>query len=537
MEDSENFKLKYMKYKNKYTNLKNKMSQHKSDCKPNMSLTDILTNNFDKNEFNTKIMFEKKIVNAIKLSLTDFFSCVTQNEFKIKISDVGIFIKSNEFQTIWNWEELKKKFPSKMSLFSEFRNKLVDQLVQTIFDFFPDCITINNKQKYQECVSHASGSSGEQANDFSDYDLTITGCSGVSEIIQIFNSVIIEVFKSTPFEAFDTNLYGYSFLIPVNSKTTRNNKILWTTMRINNTKIYRELKSSNLQISRQDMWAYLRLLSLCNQNPLIILQNEKHNQFFETENNNLNEISVSKKAKLYLDHMKQFELLMEENIDTNIMTNSESLNNVIIENLIDVLSNMNYYGDETYFTQGAFVHVVGLMFYYNDLDLLEMTRLVTFQQLIHSMIENLAYFVKSKNCMIVSIKYFQRFLNAYNLLCIKTNGELKCGNWTELNNTMTFIKLNLRNASNDKIIELVKISQTPTLSIDEFVSQYKSELYHKFNEYIQNIETIVINTTTTNNTKHYYLFQMLKLLKYSIDNLQIYTDITIDFRNGIFIIN
>jgi hypothetical protein len=34
--------------------------------------------------------------------------------------------------------------------------------------------------------------------------------------------------------------------------------------------------------------------------------------------------------------------------------------------MIDALSNMNYYGDETYFTQGTFAHVVGTMIYYKD---------------------------------------------------------------------------------------------------------------------------------------------------------------------------
>ena len=34
--------------------------------------------------------------------------------------------------------------------------------------------------------------------------------------------------------------------------------------------------------------------------------------------------------------------------------------------MINCLSYMNYYGDETYFTTGAFMHVVGTMFYYRN---------------------------------------------------------------------------------------------------------------------------------------------------------------------------
>jgi hypothetical protein len=54
---------------------------------------------------------------------------------------------------------------------------------------------------------------------------------------------------------------------------------------------------------------------------------------------------------------------------------------------------MNYYGDATYFTQGTFAHVVGTMFYYGGKTNCEKTALLSKRQLLHSLIENLAYFI------------------------------------------------------------------------------------------------------------------------------------------------
>lgn len=539
IKDMQNFKQKYIKYKTKYNNLKNNFNTKKSSCNSSYkSLDDLLDNHFYQNNFDTKMMFENKMVSTLKLSLEDYFNCIISNDFKIKITDTNVLIIFNEKQTIWNWEQIKKNYPSKMHIFSQFRNKLIDHLVQRIFEFFPDCLTVKGKQKHQECVSHASGSSGDQANDFSDYDLTITGCSGVSYIIQIFNSIITNVFNCTPFEAFDTNLYGYSFLIPENSKTTRNNQILWTIVENDSNydqsqKVYRELKSINIKIHKQDIWAYHRLLSLFGDNQLILLKNEQQNQWSKIKNNNLHNLAISKKAELYLHNMRNFEILMEEHIDANIAHNNEITNNALVEKLIDTLSNMNYYGDETYFTQGAFVHVVGLMFYHHYLSPEQMSKLITHQQLIHSMIENLAYFIKSKNCIIISIKYLQRFLDAYNLLCIKTNGELKCGNWIQLNQIMTFIKANLRNASNEKILDTISKSIYVTFSVNEFIDYYKLELHNAFNNYIKNLDGVYIEPTDIND-KQYYLIQMLTILTYTINNLQIHTNIVIRNQNGIF---
>ena len=62
--------------------------------------------------------------------------------------------------------------------------------------------------------------------------------------------------------------------------------------------------------------------------------------------------------------MSNFEKIMHEQTDNIIET---SKINDTKKELIQNLSNMNYYGDETYFTQGAFVHVVGLMYLKNQL--------------------------------------------------------------------------------------------------------------------------------------------------------------------------
>ena len=105
---------------------------------------------------------------------------------------------------------IKQKINIKMQEFFNFRLNLVDTLIDKIFEFY-GCTS-------DSCTKSASGSVGADANLFSDYDLTITEHNFLAtKIIQTFNSVIEETFGSTPFEVFDTNLYGYSGLIPVST--------------------------------------------------------------------------------------------------------------------------------------------------------------------------------------------------------------------------------------------------------------------------------------------------------------------------------
>lgn len=543
---TEDYKHKYMKYKAKYTN-------EKQIVQLGGSIDDILEKHFDTDQFDLKILFEKKLANTIKLALID---CINDSvmDVKLVLKDGNVKISSGGKIFNWKWETIKKNLPNKMHFFAEFRNKLVDHLIARIFEFFPDCITVEKNSsiitKKQECVSIASGSSGQLANEFSDYDLTITGCSGVSHIIQIFNSVIIDVFGNTPFETFDTNLYGYSFLIPENSKTTRNNQKLWTKLNINqNPKIYRELKSTNLKISKQDIWAYRRLLSYIYDNREeipIMLSNQTQMEWFETHDNNLSVLPIKEKSAKYLEKMRMFENLMIEFEDYKLDDSTQKTEK--IENLIDSLSNMNYYGDETYFTQGSFVHVVGLTFYYDHLSNQQKVRLIKIQQLIHSMVENLSYFIHAKDDIIIAVKYLQRFYHAFNLILIKNgiNNTITDESFVRFDMQMMFIKNNLRNAQPQKIQHLINnlhIHQKPTL--DEYLNSKRQELYTELDIYLrhvgvlgyENLDLNILYQHTCNKTKMYYLIGMLLTLNYTVGTFSSHTDINMRYENSKFFID
>ena len=90
------------------------------------------------------------------------------------------------------------------------RKTIVDDLIKFIFNNYPPCKIDNNIV----CNSSPSGSVGPEATLNSDYDLTVNGNYKISEIIQMFNSIFEKEFNKTSSEIFDTNLYGYSFLIP-----------------------------------------------------------------------------------------------------------------------------------------------------------------------------------------------------------------------------------------------------------------------------------------------------------------------------------
>jgi hypothetical protein len=334
---------KYLKYKNKYLQLK----------------SDLFKYNLSGGNNDNKIIFKNKMKKEIEKTLKKF---KTKYNIDLKIKKNNIKINNKT----WTWDNIKKQFLKEnsdiMRLFFDLRKNIVDDLINKIFKFYSCKGT---------CTKIASGSVGVNANLGSDYDLTINDVGfKVSQVIQTFNSIIKNTFHQQPFIIFDTNLYAYSALLPLNVKINNTN---WKQDYFNK-HLYLDLKMPNIN---QDKWALIRLKTFIHE------ENIKSIDFINIKNkleNDIVETDESHKPKLYLDKMKLFEKLIHDKTSD-------------AEHIAEGLSYMNFYGDETYFTLGAFKHVVGTMFYYGDKEVIDKVSFLNESEIVHSMIENLAYFI------------------------------------------------------------------------------------------------------------------------------------------------
>jgi hypothetical protein len=489
------YKLKYLKYKQKYINLKN---YHGGSS----------------NKFNKEIL-ENELVKFILDEISEL-NKKNKNDIIIIDNNKSYLLSKN---TLLTWDNIKNQSVQIKQILFDFRKKIVDTLIKDIFDSFPECLVNNNK-----CISNASGSVGPEATLDSDYDLTIAGHYQVSIMIQIFNSVIEKVFKASPSEVFDTNLYGYSFLIPPNS--TSKNRLIWEIDQIGK---YSCLFSNEIKSYEQDEWAYLRLFSFCyKHNHPIRFLNEKINKFFI---DGLFKMQPTKKANNYILQMKEFENLINTNTDlqTNKMNNKEL--ELVKKQVIDSLSNMNYYGDETYFTQGAFIHVVGTMFYYRKEQNYKKVLLFKSYYLIHSMIENLAYFIhafEKKKSIIYAVKYYHRFFDAFNLFIIMK--ELNINDLNKLLVELDFMKSKLRNRTNDEILQVMndeRYYDTP----EKYILYKIDILNNHINSIMEQTGNIIYNQ------ENYYIESLFNILIYCINNDKTSTNISITNDRGYYEVN
>jgi len=160
--------------------------------------------------------------------------------------------------------------------------------------------------------------------------------------------------------------------------------------------------------------------------------------------------------------MKVFETLMKKYPDNAVSSFSKEKILDIKKQMIESLSHMNYYGDATYFTQGTFAHVIGTMFYYKNNPNSEKVELLSKRQLLHSLVENLGYFIHAyeHKDIVYAIKYLERFLDA--LILVEYLEEIDddtTAKLQELKNLAGFIKSKVRNLSNKEMYD--KLKTTP----------------------------------------------------------------------------
>jgi hypothetical protein len=416
----------------------------------------------------------------------------------------------------WTWDAIKNKGDEILKLLFKFRKSLVDTLLIRIKTYF------NCNPTTEECYVSASGSVGEMANLKSDYDLSLVIKDyNTSKAIQIFNSVILKVFNDAPFIVFDTNLYGYSPMIPKNSRLIKDDTKLWD----NNYNIayYYLLYGKNKD---QDNWAVRRLYTFISN----VTEMKKLIDCDIVEEYCVNYPLGGNMETNYLAYMSQFETECQE-VNVTECNKADRKNK-----LMNILSNMNYYGDETYFSVGAFLHVVGTMFYLKDSNYKSI--ICQPQQLIHSMIENLAYFIHSyskSNDIIIAIKYMARFMDAYVQLTIynNNNNQIYCSLIdvpTNLIKLMTDIKNRVRNATNESINEYYVENNYPKTNDKEIQID---NIRNRLNTMLLSIlNTNVLNTDVYDIT--YYTKLLLKLLSQTLDTEYTFINITIKDDKYVF---
>jgi hypothetical protein len=439
------FYKKYQKYKIKYNDLKYYGGIGESiPSKPQLSINEIPTLKtllyFD--QFSIKNMVINKFEDVVVENNKTYL--MNNESLTFSIENNYIFINGEKV----NWVGIKNKYlfnenPNEkiMRAFFDFRTTFVDNLIKIIFKFY-GCNQSN------ECLDAPSGSVGPQANLASDYDITINNQSfNVSHVIRSFNTIIFNTFGDQPSVVFDTNLYGYSALLP-KSMLKNNINPNWVMDTTFNTHYFLPLDINK----KQDKWALIRLLTFLD---------KEHESLINVQTKIPSHKNVSN-DKMYVKRMKIF----EENFK-----NKKINKDIIAHNL----SFMNYYGDETYFTLGAFKHVVGTMFYYsvktdeekksflrNQGPIKDKSQYIMENNLIHSMIENLAYFIHilhKNNNIITAIKYLERFMDAFKLFKIIEFTD----NDTKLFELMKNLKNNFRNRSNDEILTYLKSDNSVTI--------------------------------------------------------------------------
>jgi hypothetical protein len=124
----------------------------------------------------------------------------------------------------FNWIDMKKYGKENnefMKAIVKLRLDIVDGIVDYLIQKHPGCSTT-------KCIKSASGSTGDQSTLFSDYDISLSGGKSISKLIRIFNSIFKTLFNNPSSIVFDTNLYAYSFMLPINANTESEITHNWT---------------------------------------------------------------------------------------------------------------------------------------------------------------------------------------------------------------------------------------------------------------------------------------------------------------------
>lgn len=246
-------------------------------------------------------------------------------------------------------------------LYWYFRKFIVDSIVSVLV----------NKSRYD-----ITGVSVGSTKISSDYDITLFGDhKGVSKVISNFDNIIKSIFNELPEIIFDTNLYGVSFIAldtvkkqdrfelpPLPKSPTffdKNSFPLYSMSKRCQDKFIHVLGKSQATASSQHIWAMTKVIyqmALINNS---IYRNLIEKEFLDNKNpiiakawNLYEKLTSSSNRRTYANLIFSF-LKFKDVVGRNgtIGIDELTLYNTFI-------SFVNFFGNETYFTRGAFLDVV-----------------------------------------------------------------------------------------------------------------------------------------------------------------------------------
>lgn len=256
---------------------------------------------------------------------------------KCKMSVEEILLKYQDYRNK-TWKEMKGN-----SEFVTFRKLFVDALLK-------------ESMENLDCKHTCSFSSVGSVTNFSDYDVNVTGIKS-TEIVEVFNQRFREIFGKESSEVFDTNVYGSSFV-----REVRNNNFeeYYVKNSEGEEQKYR-IVSVNTERDRQSQrkWALIKLFLNLDHKERYPLRDayqfieKKWKELFSmvkdrSDDRMMNEYYVEM-LKLNKEYAKK---MMGPKIKDKDFSDSLKFH------YKDSLSRANYFGNEMYFTQGAFIHVV-----------------------------------------------------------------------------------------------------------------------------------------------------------------------------------
>jgi hypothetical protein len=383
-------------------------------------------------------------------------------------------MQANNLKKIkWNWRKIKELYidsnPELMQKFIEFRAKMVNGILNKIFKHFHCNDNVS-------CTLTPTGSTGSIATLKSDLDFNLTAKIHntylAGNIIRIYQSALRESLlgknnRSLPSNAsayiFDTNIYAYGPMEKQDDDNFANKNLFNLFHTVNNGDWYYLPINKNYD---QDCWAVSHLLAYYDSFtnvPFIIKKSRQFRSFLKRENPNLTKTDDANKYLECIQNYENYRISATNDTQPKIEKQLKMLN---------LLSQIASNTSESYYSIGAFNHVVGSMFFFNStvekepdktfIDFLSTTALI------HSIIDNLAFFVDTyilhRDNILYSLKYLERIMNAFKILLLKS-GIIITSDTEDIDNIfyiMTLLKQHIRNRTSGEIIK--NISDYPDIA-------------------------------------------------------------------------
>lgn len=291
----------------------------------------------------SQIVIDKNIDNYLQL-ITNAIKYLVNQRILIKRGDNVYYIHDKTTRLKFTWENIKSMENVKnKTIFWLFRKLVVDSIIKHIL-----------KQQRSNLKVYSVGSAKLE----SDYDITLYGNKmDKVDMIKSFDDEFKRLFTDNSAVVFDTNIYGKAYITFDNneykSKFKSNNIVSLVNVKECGPEFYYLNKTE--EINSQLMWGLVKYLKDLREGFGENLYNEVRNYMNKkiesplTYAHNVFVFLKNQPAKInYNSLLRSEEKFMNEygdEIDD-------------ISKIHDYLSVLNFYGNETYFTRGAFIDTV-----------------------------------------------------------------------------------------------------------------------------------------------------------------------------------